>query len=314
MHTAKQISDADTPEIFRSDYRASIETSYIFSSLRCHPGNVRIENQDRIARFAVPLGELFLIADGVGGQKGGGKAATLAVEEYGRALSAAPSTASPVEALQKATATVGERIAEAKKDGEPSLQSMASTIALVLIHDKTAYVGHIGDTRVYLARNNTLSPLTCDHSVVGNMVAHGILSEEEAQAHPSSHILTRSLGLPDALLEISSHELEEGDALLLCSDGLWAYVPHGKIADIVTSPALHTVASADMLLNLALAAGGPDNISLALVSIGQGDQKAVKSLIFPNEMKRSLSFAIYIGITVAVLVAIVLWIFLGSSL
>jgi protein phosphatase len=315
MHTEKQISVARPQEIFRSDHPANGETLYISSSLRCHPGSVRVENQDRIARFTVSLGELFLIADGVGGQKGGGKAATLAVEEYCRALSVAPSTANPVEALQKATTSVSEHIAEAKESGDPTLQGMASTIALVLIHQRTAYVGHIGDTRVYLARNGTLSSLTRDHSVVGNMVAHGILSEEEAQAHPNSHILTRSLGLSDASLEINSHDLEEGDVLLMCSDGLWSYVPHRKIADTITSFALDTIASADTLLELALAAGGPDNISITLLSVDKDSQKLVELHLSPKKIKRARTFFLYAILIITVLAAIALiWIYFGSSL
>lgn len=314
MHTAKQISDADTPEIFRSDHPASAETPYLSSSLRCHPGTVRTENQDRIARFIVPLGELFLIADGVGGQKGGGIAATLAVEEYGRALSSTPCTANPVEALQQATETVGDRITEAKESGGQQLQGMASTIALVLVHHRTAYVGHIGDTRVYLARDGTLSSLTRDHSVVGNMVEHGILSEEEALSHPSSHILTRSLGLPEASLEISSHELKDGDVVLMCTDGLWAYVPHRKIADAVTTLSLDTAAPADALLDLALAAGGSDNISLALLRVGKVDQESLESQCSSNATKPSRSFVFYTAVTITVLVAIAaLWIFFGGS-
>ena len=205
-------------------------------SLRCHPGTVREENQDRVTTAATPLGRLVLVADGVGGDTGGAETAELATVEYARFLQGAK-------------------------------QGMSSTVAVLLIRRHEAFTGHLGDSRVYLAREGELRCLTRDHSVVRQMVDHGILSEQEAETHPKAHILTHSLGQVGVDLEVSSLRLSDGDMLLLCSDGLWAYVPEAELQRVLLSSGGDSSRAADELLHLALQAGAPDNVSVAVVGI-----------------------------------------------
>lgn len=286
-------------EITRLDIRSSAGGDGAAASLRCHPGLVRIENQDSVARFSVPLGELFVVADGVGGQSGGRRASTLVIEEYGRSLAAAPATADPTKALEQATASVSRRLAEEREHGEEDTRTMASTVALVLLHGQTAHVGHLGDSRVYRMRLGTFSLLTRDHSIVRQMVDRGILSPDQAESHPKAHILTRSLGQSDAELELSSYDLEKGDILLLCSDGLWAYVPEDQIVTMLSDAIRDTAKSADALLVHALGAGGSDNIGIVLLRIGE-----------PSSSRRPLlsrRFGFLFAVVLFLLLGCVIW-------
>lgn len=264
------------------DQRASQITSIDFageptgisSSLRCHPGAVREENQDCVGRFQIPFGEIFFVLDGVGGRSGGARASALGLEEYGRFLSGLPAETDPLDGLQRATTWVKERLEEDKRSGPPAMQAMASTVALVLIHEGVAYVGHIGDSRVYRVRGGRCTQLTRDHSVVEKMIAEGLLSEEQALTHPSSHILTRSLGQPDASLDLSSHEVQAGDVMLVCSDGLWAYAPTAEVQQALVKPGASTASIADTLLHLALAGEAGDNISVVVLRAGEAWKEA----------------------------------------
>ncbi len=234
-------------------------------SLRCHVGGVRTENQDRVGRSVISHGELVVVADGVGGGAGGAQAATIAVEEYEK-LRLEPEE-KPGPALRRVTQEINRRI-DALRQHDPAMSGMASTVALVLIQERTLYVGHLGDSRVYLGHAGVMRLLTRDHSVVRRMVDDGIITEEEARTHPSGHILSQSLGREGAELEVSAIELETGDTVLICSDGLWAYVAERNLSEALTSADLNVAVAADALLDQALAAGAPDNISVALLRIG----------------------------------------------
>jgi protein phosphatase len=247
--------------------KSSSNSSPVESSLRCHPGLVREENQDRVGRAEIPLGELFLVLDGVGGRTGGSRAAALGRDEYLRFLAKVPAGSDPNDGLKQATAWVNARLADARQTGPAEMQEMASTVALVLIAADQAYVGHIGDSRVYRARGGTCSILTEDHSMVQRMIRQGILSSEQARSHPNASVLTRSLGQPDAQIDISAHAVAAGDVMLICSDGLWGYTRPGQLEQTL----LHggtTAAIADRLLELALAGGGEDNISVVVFRVG----------------------------------------------
>ncbi|MBB5056609.1 serine/threonine protein phosphatase PrpC [Granulicella aggregans] len=242
------------------------------SSLRSHPGLVREENQDRVDCFGVPLGELFFVFDGVGGHTGGSRAASLGRDEYRRFLAKVRAGSDPADSLQQATMWVNARLADARLAGPAGMQEMASTVALVLLAEHKAYVGHIGDSRVYRARRGVCEILTEDHSVVQRMINQGILSSEQARSHPNASILTRSLGQPKGQMDVSAHGIETDDLLLICSDGLWGYTSPEQLEEILSRGG-STASIADRLLELALAGGGGDNISIALVKIGEAPAK-----------------------------------------
>jgi protein phosphatase len=121
-------------------------------------------------------------------------------------------------------------------------------------------------------RGGVCEILTEDHSVVQRMINQGILSDEQARSHPNASILTRSLGQPEAQMDISAHEVETGDLLLLCSDGLWGYTSPTELEETFAGGG-STTSIADRLLELALAGGGGDNVSIVLVKIGEAPAK-----------------------------------------
>ena len=265
---ATQTTSVDNPGMAPGKLQPGSGFRLVESSLRCHPGLVREENQDRVARVDVPLGELFLVLDGVGGRTGGSRAAALGRDEYARFLAKVPAGSDAADGVQQATTWVNARLADARQSGPVEMQEMASTVALVLLTADKVYAGHIGDSRVYRVRGGVCEILTEDHSVVQRMITQGILTSEQARSHPSASVLTRSLGQPEAQMDLFAHDVETGDLLLLCSDGLWGYTSPAQLEETLIAGG-STAAIADKLLELALAGGGGDNISIVLLRAGE---------------------------------------------
>jgi serine/threonine protein phosphatase PrpC len=216
------------------------------------------------------MGELVLVADGIGGYRGGGTASRIVVETFASWVSARPPNYSAALAIAEAAAQANTNIRETAALGEPAYRQMGSTVVLALItqdeHSTMAWIGHIGDSRAYLARAGVLSCLTRDHSAVQALIDQNQVSPENARSHPDASVLTRSLGhQPEVEIEITMTQLEAGDSLLLCSDGLWGFVPEQSIANVLTDLKIAPGEVADQLLHLALQAGGQDNIGIEVV-------------------------------------------------
>jgi len=231
-------------------------------------GYVRDENQDRMSRIPVPLGELYIVADGMGGHNGGAIAAETAVQELQRHISQAQA-GEPVDqvihaAFKKANATVYEKA----HSGDPATEGMGTTAVLLLISGQVAKLAHVGDSRAYLYRNGALSQLTKDHTVVQRMVEAGMLKPEEASNHPDASVLERAIGsTPTVEVDIYTHQLHEDDAILLCSDGLCGYVADSQIEAVLRNQG--TVQEmAEKLVGLALEGGGQDNVTVQLIKYG----------------------------------------------
>ena len=148
----------------------------------------------------------------------------------------------------------------------PDLEGMGTTLAAVWIDRPTATLVNVGDSRVYLLRGGVLYRLTSDHSTVGEMIAHHELSEEEARKHPDRHVITRALGVVDAVeADIGALRVEEGDSLLLCTDGISAQLEDPTLHEILSrwwhDPAL----AATRLIDAANASGGRDNATAVVV-------------------------------------------------
>ena len=139
----------------------------------------------------------------------------------------------------------------------------------------TAYVAHVGDSRAYLWRGNTLTRLTADHSWVEEQIAAGTLTEDDARTHPWRNLVTRAVsGAPNLDVAVSTVELETGDRVLLCSDGLTSPLTDATIANLLAQASLgETGQACESLIDAANAAGGPDNITVVVVDLGD----AVKS-------------------------------------
>lgn len=220
-------------------------------------GRARPNNQDAYGH----RGQLYLVADGMGGHRAGEVASQLAVER----ILAAAAGADPLAELRQGMSDAHQAIiAQAARDKD--CEGMGTTVAALVLAEGRAYIAHIGDSRVYRSRGPAaLTLLTRDHSLVEEMVRQGSLSPEEARNHPQRSVLTRALGTGEGLrAEYAEADLEKGDIFLLCTDGLTAEVGDEEIAGILAMP-LTPEDKAARLVNLANEQGGSDNITVIVV-------------------------------------------------
>jgi serine/threonine protein phosphatase PrpC len=246
---------------------------------QCHVGKQRTENQDRVTRAAIPFGDLFVVADGVGGYQGGAEAAQATVDGFVSYLNSHPNL--PLaETLQQAVRIISADLKQ-RSCVNPAMHGMGSTVVLCVFNGASTTYAHAGDSRAYLLRDRQLKQLTRDHSVMERLVSQGVLTAAQAREHPDASVLTRAIGQSaDVSLDIAEIALRPGDALLLCSDGLWAYAPHKEIEAIAASETLSASAVSAALLNLALEGGGGDNISIQFLRFQalEGAKKRAGSL------------------------------------
>lgn len=267
-----------------------------------HRGS-RDQNEDRLGWFSTVYGELFIVADGMGGHSGGQEAAETVLETFrehfegggssgppprritslirsrarsGRPLPADASSPScpggqepdPEDLLLQALLAADRQVYLRGKT-EPSLAGLGSTVAVLLMRGGEVWYSHVGDSRIYLFRQGRLEQLTRDHSVVQEMIEAGRLSPREAADHPDSHLLTQSLGghLDPGRISVCCTSCLAGDIFLLCSDGLTGPVSSEDISRVLKKswPVQRQV---NKLMDMALSAGGSDNVTLQLMRLG----------------------------------------------
>jgi len=217
----------------------------------------------------VAKGKLFVVADGMGGAAGGREASRIAVDVVFRSyyddldLDIVPS-------LQRAIQAANTQIHQ-HGQAHPELRGLGTTIVAAVIHGHTLVVGNVGDSRAYLLRQNQLMQLSVDHTTVQEQVRDGLLAPEKAAIHPRRHVLSRNLGYqPEAQPDFETQALLKGDAILLCSDGLWGPVEDNEIAGVLQDE--HGEAAVERLIDLANERGGPDNISAILIHVVSIDE------------------------------------------
>ena len=222
-----------------------------------HPGLVRPNNEDSAYAGA----RLVALADGVGGEVAGEVASALAIE----ALRAAEAAADPVAGLRAALADANTRIAAATAD-DPGLAGMGTTATAILCRGRHAALGHVGDSRAYRLRDGDLAQLTRDDTYVQQLVEEGRITAEQARVHPQRSMVTNVLQGVPAEVAVTGFRPHPGDRYLLCSDGLPDAVPDADIAEALRANA-DPAACADRLISLALAAGGPDNVTVIVADV-----------------------------------------------
>ncbi len=236
-----------------------------------HMGRVREVNQDDSGI----TDEVFVVADGMGGHRGGEVASAVAVETMLESF-VGPDRTSLVRAVRDANRAVLERAA-----GDTDLTGMGTTLcALAIVDgpggqggDEVLAVANIGDSRVYRYDIDGLVQVTDDHSLVADLVRAGELTEEEAKVHPQRNILTRALGI-EADPIIDSWELQpaRNDRYLLCSDGLFNELDDGRIVELVDAGSV--AEAANSLVSEAVAAGGHDNVTVLVVEVVDGPERS----------------------------------------
>jgi protein phosphatase len=249
----------------------SAQPTILFAE-ECDRGILREENQDTVLHVRIALGDLLMVADGIGGYAGGATASRMAVENFYAHLASLPKDYPVDNAIRGAAARANAQIvAAASAPGSP-YQHMGSTVVVAVVQQRAegicAWIGHIGDSRAYLIRAGRLYRFTIDHSAVQALLSRNLITPEEAENHPDSSVLTRSLGhQPEVEIDIEQHPLAIGDTLLLCSDGLWGFVSELDIQRAVNVPGQTLETAAHGLLELALAAGGKDNVGIEMARV-----------------------------------------------
>jgi PPM family protein phosphatase len=203
---------------------------------------------------------LFVVADGMGGAQAGEVASEMAVESFERALPEGP----PVgEALAEVIRDANRRIHE-RSNSDEQFAGMGTTVTAAYVGESDVTVAHVGDSRAYLWRGGELTRLTRDHSLVGELVARGKLTEEQAEAHPQRNVITRALGAePEVDVDVEVFGARDGDVFLLCSDGLTGMIQEPGAQRVLEGMSGLEQAGRE-LIAAANAAGGRDNITVVL--------------------------------------------------
>lgn len=212
-------------------------------------------------------GWFFVLADGVGGEERGEVASRVAVETLLDGFRASPRGEAHTALLPRIVQKANIRVYEEGRNSTPGGSRMATTVVACAFRYDRVVIAHVGDSRCYLVRHGIASQLTRDHTVVAEQVRLGILSAREAAEAQTRHLLSRSLGNDLFVnVELSDHQLHEGDVLVLCSDGLHGPVQGSRIAELITwNPDLEVAAR--KLIALANDLDGGDNVSVQLIRV-----------------------------------------------
>ena len=244
--------------------RASESAIATFGS-RTDVGCVRQQNEDSLI-VAPPL---FVVADGMGGHAAGEVASEIAVKTISELVSAH----ADAEELGRALEQANRDIITAAVEGE-GREGMGTTCTAAMLEGTRLVIAQVGDSRAYLLHDQKLSQLTRDHSLMANMIEAGQITPEEARVHPSRSVITRALGNdPDTIPDLYEINVEDGDRLMLCSDGLTSMLEDDEIQAVmnrISDPQM----CADVLVDGALAAGGLDNVTVVIANVEGDRQKA----------------------------------------
>ena len=228
---------------------------------RTDVGRVRRSNQDAL----IIGGGVAGVADGMGGHNGGEIASGETRDGILRELSGkTPDRQALREAVEKINLEIWDR-----QEKDASLTGMGTTLTLLWPSETEMLVAQVGDSRAYLIRDGQVRQVTEDHSLVGDMVRRGVLTEEQAACHPMRNYITRAVGTEDTIeADLFTEERKAGDRWLVCSDGLYSMISRGALEELVRKE--NAEEAADALLQAALEGGGRDNITLILMTDEEG--------------------------------------------
>jgi protein phosphatase len=247
----------------------------VHAVLKSDVGKVRSENQD-FGALTNPQeeaksqagGRLLIVADGMGGHRGGATASRLAADTV-KSEYLGSETGDPAIALHEAMAMANAKIF-AESQTNPDLRGMGTTTSALVVRGTQGWFAHVGDSRIYLIRGERIQQLTDDHSLVASMVREGLLTIQEAETHPRRNVLQRSVGVgEDVEIDIRGpFEVQEGDTFILCSDGLHGVVKEDEISRVAQMPLEQ---AANEFVKLALDRGAPDNVTVIVARVVRAD-------------------------------------------
>ena len=261
---------------------ASTRRLVVQAVVKTDVGLVRTENQDfatlttaREESSGQAGGRLMVVADGMGGHRGGGTASRLAVDTVKTSYLAADKDDVPAvlrEAMTRANARV---FTEAQSNAD--LRGMGTTTSALVVRGEKAWFAHVGDSRIYMLRGDEFKQLTQDHSLVATMVREGLLTEAEAETHPRRNVLQRSIGVTEdvEIDVVGPIDVQEGDVFLLCSDGLHGVLKEDELKEVAKLPIER---AADEYVRLALQRGAPDNVTVIVAKVVRAGSAGEKTL------------------------------------
>lgn len=236
---------------------------------KCNRGVVRKNNED--ACFVIPSHDVYIVADGVGGNNSGEIASSTAVETIAEfvkngTLDKCTSSDEIFTFFTEAIDTANEEIYSMGLEN-PKYRGMATTVVMVYIKDGMGYIANIGDSRAYLFRNGGLRRVTRDHTYVNELIEKGIITEDEAENHNQKNVITKALGAEKyAEPDFYQINFNEGDIIMLCSDGLYGEVSEERLAEMIAdADTMNDLSS--QLVDEANMAGGRDNITVVCIKI-----------------------------------------------
>jgi len=208
---------------------------------------------------------IFVVCDGMGGHKGGDVASRLAVETIQENL--VFSVADQIIPSLQSVAKLANQIIWEKGQSDEALYEMGTTLTVAVIHDGSIVVAHVGDSSLYLFKEDQLIKVTQDHTLAQQMFSDGVLKSEDMRSNVYNHVLTRAVGVESQVeLDIYQEEIQTGDWVLMCTDGLTDLLEDDAIRELIKA-ANDPQKAAQELLNLALSKGGYDNITIVLLRV-----------------------------------------------
>lgn len=231
-------------------------------------GLKRDENQDAVRCEYFGHNVLAVVCDGMGGERAGKEASTVAIEEFFQRFSAGYSESLDDEEIRKlliSSMSAANSVIYTRARLDFKNFGMGTTCVAAFINSKSAFIINVGDSRAYLITDKNLLQITTDHNVATLLYEKGEITEAEMEVHPQRHMLIRAVGVEKTVLPDTFILDYEGKiSLLLCSDGLSGYCCDDEIYDVILNADFDNVA--DELIKLALSKGGRDNITVAVIS------------------------------------------------
>lgn len=228
-------------------------------------GVVRTVNQDNYF-IDDQLGRFCIVADGMGGHAGGQEASKIATEEIKAFLDANWNSTMTSDVLLKEAVEKANQSILADQQHHPERGDMGTTVVVLIFRNERAWCAHVGDSRLYRWRNSSIKQITEDHTWVGLALKAGEIDKEQAKFHPWRHVLSQCLGRKDLhRIDIQQIEIEPGDRLLICSDGLTEEVSDEKIEGFLSRETSCEEAGKELVAAAKLA-GGSDNITVIIVA------------------------------------------------
>jgi serine/threonine protein phosphatase PrpC len=267
LTTFRHLMGVEEKEFLMANGLLSLEVA-----ARTDKGIKRLLNEDNMTsvvpedtQVLAQKGALFVVADGMGGFDKGEVASELVIQKVRDYYYQDASTdlgTSLVQAIQQANTALRQLV---KAQGE-SVKSMGTTCIAAILHDATVYIANVGDSRAYIVREGQAQQISLDHSWVAEQVLLGALTKEEARTHEKRNVITRCIGTQDDVeIDLFTEPVQDGDILVLCTDGLVGVVTDEEIASIVTQ--YNSQESTARLIARANENGGPDNITAIIVHV-----------------------------------------------